>query len=430
MRPLFIVFVFLCCAMMSFGVLPATLFAATDLPMETHRLLAKAALLMEQKKYSQAARLLDEGLARREAQHGESYYALGNCRLMLKEWQAAIRAYGQAVQLDPRHARAWQGLARAHYESNNFREAGRAFGKAYENENKKDALTLYHSAAALLMAGSHKEAIQQFERLFRSHPKAIKNEWQEYYIRALMTGGQGKKALPLIRAQVDSTTGADKLRWQELLLHQYVMLAMYREARQYARELIDADPGEGRWWRALTHIHLAAGQTEDALAALLACSHVTRLKPDEQKLLADLYLQSDIPAKAIPFYRKQLAAGNSTNKKQALWHLVMAYRQTGQDQKALRVLEQSAAGTGDAQLLMLQGELCYGLERYRDAAASFRQAAQQQGQHQGQAWLMAGYAALQAQDTEAGLQALGHASHFNQQKKQALSLLHKFAGTR
>lgn len=412
MRTLFVLF-FLC---MPF----AAAALAADLPLETQRLLGKAAPLMERKNYAQAARILDEGLARQEARHTESWCALANCRLMLAERQDAIYAYNQALHLDPKNTRAWQGLARAQYENKNFKEAGRAFAQAYVT-GKKDADVLYNSAMAYLMAGSYKDAISQFDKLFQGHPKAVKNEWREHYIHALVAGGQGKKALPLVRKLVDSSSSAEKLPWQELLLHQYVKLGMYQEARQYARELTDADPGAPRWWRALVHIQLAAGRMEDALAALLACSHVTRLKPEEQRLMADLYMQTGIPAKAVPLYHKHLSAGD--RQKRSLRPLVMAYRQLGQDEKALALLEQYRQATDDASLLMLQGELCYGLKRYQDAAASFRQASQKQGQHQGQAWLMAGYAALQMKDTENGLYALNQASRFDSQKKQAQSLL-------
>ena len=78
---------------------------------------------------------------------------------------------------------------------------------------------------------------------------------------------------------------------------------------------------------------------------------------------------------------------------------------------------------------MLKGEICYNLKRYPEAAASYRQAAILGGSHQGQAWLMAGYAAMQAQDPVASEKALNRAARFDREKHAATLALDRLKQT-
>jgi tetratricopeptide (TPR) repeat protein len=96
----------------------------------------------------------------------------------------------------------------------------------------------------------------------------------------------------------------------------------------------------------------------------------------------------------------------------------------GKAELALETLSRRNQGD-DARLLMLKGEICYGLKRYPEAAASYRQAAGLGGSHQGQAWLMSGYAAMQQRDLAASQDALIQAAKFDKEKRAAtLALTH------
>ncbi|MDD2467019.1 MAG: tetratricopeptide repeat protein [Desulfobulbus sp.] len=388
---------------------------AEDLPTPVRLVLAKAAPMMSVKEYGKAAAVLEPALAKSETRHAELAFALGNCRLLRGDRAGAIKAYIEAVELDPNHAHAWLNLAKAQYEAKAYKEAGRCFAKGYGAEQPKKADNLYFSASAYLMAGAHREAISSFERLFAAS-KSIKPEWREQYIHALVDGGQSKRAVPLIRDLIAHSTGVQQSRWQEVLLSQYVRLNMHSEGAAFARQLIDQQPDQARWWKALAHIQLAANDYEDALSALIAYSMLKPLSLQENQLLADLYLQTGIPAKAVPFFSRQLQAKSDSRTAQ---RLAMAYQRMDQPAKALEILHRYRNLEVDPRLLMLQGEICYSLQRYVDAATSYRRAAGLKGGHQGQSWLMAGYAAMQAQDFEASRQALSKAVQFDREKKAA-----------
>ena len=406
---------FWCCLLVA-GVAVAGPVRAAEPPAPVRLVLAKIGPLLAGKEYARAAANLEEALTREETRHAELWFALGNCRLLKGENGAAVKAYGQAVALEPNHAHAWLNMAKAHYDGKQYKEAGRCFAKGYEASGEKQADTLYFSGAAYLMGGAHQEAIASFERLFAAHGKSIKPEWREQYIHALLGANQTKRALPLIRELAAQSSGDKKTQWQEILLYQYVQLGMDNEARVYARELVDRQPDEAKWWKALVHIQLSANRLEDALAALTIYSYLTPLSRQETRLLADLFLQTGIPAKAAPLYARQLEQEGDS---QAVHRLAIAYHQLDKGEQALETLSRYRNLSGDARLLMLKGEICYNLKRYAEAAASYCQAAGIHGNHQGQAWLMSGYASMQQQDLAASERALAQAAKYDKEKRAA-----------
>nr|WP_321467245.1 CDC27 family protein [uncultured Desulfobulbus sp.] len=389
---------------------------AADLPTPVRLVLAKIAPLMSAKEYAKAGKILEEALAKNETRNGELAFALGNCRMLRGDRSGAVKAYAEAVRLEPNHAKAWLNMAKAQYEAKSYRDAGQSFAKGYNAQQRKSADTLYFSAASFQLAGANREAINAFERLFAAHKRAIKPQWREQYIHVLIDGGQSSKALPLIRDLIAQSTGEQRARWQEVLLYQYLRLNMHSEGAALARQLIQEDPGQTRWWQALAHIQLAANHYEDAIAALVGYGMLKPLSEKELRLLADLYLQAGIPAKAVPLYQKLLQARGES---QIAQRLAMAYQQMDQPEKALEVLGRTGNVQGNPNLLMLRGEICYSLKRYQDAATSYRRAADIKGHHQGQSWLMAGYSAMQAHDLASSRNALVHAVQFDREKKAA-----------
>jgi tetratricopeptide (TPR) repeat protein len=216
------------------------------------------------------------------------------------------------------------------------------------------------------------------------------------------------------------TSGEARLKWQETLLHLYLRLKMTAEGRAYARQLAHEAPGEARWWKALAHVELSAGRYAEALAALTVYGYLNPLTEAEQRLWADLNLQLDIPEEAAPVYARLL---RQKNDPKLLEKLISAYRQAGRYDEALALLDRH--GADDPAKLMLRADLLYSARRFAEAAGAYRQAALKNKAAAGQAWLMAGYAAWQANDPEASRQAFRRASVFQQHKKAALAAIHQ-----
>jgi tetratricopeptide (TPR) repeat protein len=77
--------------------------------------------------------------------------------------------------------------------------------------------------------------------------------------------------------------------------------------------------------------------------------------------------------------------------------------------------------------MMLKADLLYSLDRFGDAAAAYSAAARNKGRQESRAWLMAGYAAWEAQDTDAALQYFKKAAESENHKKDAKAAIKRLA---
>lgn len=408
-----------------------------DLPSPVRVILSKAGALINEKQYDRAIAELttfrDRWNAQKDGQadpkgyhHPEIYFALGTCRLMKKAYKAAAKDFEEAVQQDPTHVGAWLNLAKASYELNDYPRAARSFGQAYTHDEKKNPEHLYYSAVAYLMAPQMPPCLAAFEKLFQTHAAAVQPAWRENYVHALLTADQPRKALPHIRQLAEQYSGEKQVQWQEILLYQYMQLDMQAQARDYALFLTRQAPLRAKWWKALAHVDLQAGRYKPALVAMTVYSYLTPLSAQETKLLADLNLQLGIPLKAAPLYETALA--EKTNPR-LIRSLAMALQQLGKTDEALAALNRFApAGRDkDPELMMLRADLLYTLEHFKEAAAAYRRAAATDKAKAGRAWLMAGYAALQIDDTQAGRRAFEKAATFRRHRKAARLALRQLA---
>ena len=411
----------------------------SDIPVQARVVLSKAISLMNKNAYDDAIGVLNTFQARGDSldegepdhkgyHHARIYYTLGTCHLFKGNYRKAAEAYHQTLEKNPAFISAWLNLARANYELGNFLETAKCFNEAYDRAPEKDPGHLYFCATAFLMAKRNTESVAAFKRLFKNHPGAIQTEWLENYVQALLTDGRTREALPHLKRLVESVTEKERTRWQEILLNQYMHLDMWKEAHDYVQGLTKDYPAVSKWWKAMAHIYLQEGESREALAALIIYGYLTPLTDEEAKLVADLYLMLGIPVKAVPVYEVALEKNPDC---QLVQKLMQALRQLGKFEQALEVIERFAPDSGDTDLLMLKADLQYSLKRFGDAARTYRQIARteaQQSKKAGRAWLMAGYAALQADDIDGGRKAFAQAVAFESQRKAALSAMERIAG--
>ena len=208
-----------------------------------------------------------------------------------------------------------------------------------------------------------------------------------------------------------------------------MQLDMHEEAYRYVLFLTREAPICAKWWKALTHVHLQAGRYEPALTSLTIYGFLVPLSDSETKLLADLNLQLGIPVKAVGLYETVLVARFD---EKLLYNLMVALRELGQPEKALDLCDRLAPDCKKTDLLMLKADLLYGLERYAKAEKTYVQAAHaeiEKTRQSGRAWLMAGYAALQSNDQEAGHRAFKKAATFKRHRKAALLAMQQMSKT-
>ena len=352
--------------------------------------------------------------------HPEVLFAIGTCYLLRQEHSDAAAAFGEALKRNPTHVSAWLNLAKASYELKDYSRAAACFLKAYENSTGKKAAYIYYSASAFLMAEKTEPSLSAFEELFKYHPEDIQPSWRENYVYALLNAGRPRSALPHIQFLAEHYAGDKRVQWQEILLHHYLELDMQTRARDYALFLTIQSPTTAKWWKALSHVELRSGRYEQAVVPLMIYSYLTPLNLQEKKLLADLFFQLGIPVKAAPLYEALLEKGTDSG---LLANLARALQQTGETESALEQLDRFAPDSGDPSLIMLRGDLLYAMEKFDKAADAYRRAAEADDKKAGRAWLMAGYAAMEAKDTAYSRKALERAAAFKQHKKAALLAL-------
>ena len=405
-----------------------------ELPPRVRVVLTRLSPMLEKHDYGKAIELIHRlqeetpvpeasAMVRSTSHHPEIYFVLGNSYLLQEQYADAIGAYRTALSGNPGHTYGWLNLAKAHYELQQYRDAGDCFARGYDAGDGENPETLYYSAAALLMGEQYQAAINTFARLQREHPGDFMPEWKEYYVHSLLSAEKSGEAVPIIIELIDCYEGEKRRQWQEILLNQYMQQRDPRRALAYATELTEESPQVATWWKARAHIELAASRYEKALGALVIYGFLTPLSGDERKLLADLYLQVGIPARAAPVYTEYLLASDDH---ETSYRLALAYDQLGQPERALdtlRAFEHRPQEKAHYDLYMLRGEISYRLQHYEEARSSFSKAAGCGKQRSGQAWLLAGYAALQLEEFGQSREAFNRAATYEPERAAATRAL-------
>ena len=404
-----------------------------DLSISAQRLLIKVRDLMDQKDYNGAIELIQATKNKADGKsrvynHPLVYLALGNCYLMIPDYVHAESSYLAALELTPDFMDARVNLAKVYSDTSQFSKAEQAFLTTYELSDPRQSDYLYYSAVMALTDGRAEAAIGHFERLFAAHPGQVVRQWQENYANALMTANHWKRAVPVVRDLAAHATGKERIRWQETLLQIFLQTEDLKQALSYATALSREDCTVAKWWKALVHIRLGLGHYDRALDNLIVYGFLSPLTREEKKLFADLSLQLEIPARAVGIYESLLGGTrekntNAKGEKQMVQRLVSAYRQLGQTDQALALVNRFTPKTCDPELLMLKGDLLYETKAFKSADEAYRMAARGDCPRKGQAWLMAGYAAWQYNDLKASRSAFENAARFKRYKKDALAAM-------
>ncbi len=414
-------FLFICLAVFCQALPPAQADAAEakSLPAAVRVVLAKAGALIQEDQSEEAITLLEEFLRDRASrdstdrdilENAEIHFVLGTCHLVQGRYRQAAQSLELAVARDPAHLSAWLNLAKAAYELENYQRAAFCFDRAFVLNSEADPDNLYYSAVAYLLAGDYDACISRFERLLHDFAGHVTTTWQENYVHALLAAERNREALPTIKLLTESYQGEKQMQWQEILLHQYLLLEMTDEARAYARRLTETAPNQAKWWKALAHILLQDGDYRQALAALVIRGYLEPLDQQEQKLVADLYLQIGVPKQAAPLYRQLIAVKND---RRTLLNLVIALRQIEAHEEALALLQRITTSAEDAQLISHKADLLYELKRFQEAADMYKRLAHLDKNQAKHALQMHEYALLQAEASSGSARKSGRPVQHN-----------------
>lgn len=403
-----------------------------EIPARVRMVLRQVQPLMEKKAYAAAAEKVrsflpppDERDGSRQGknrvpEHYLLYFTLGNCEFLMAHYPEAIAAYRAAIRLKPAYPPAWFNLARANYELERFEKAGDCFVNGYEHAVEREAQPLYYAASCFNLAQQYDKSRVVFARLLKNHPADVKPAWKGVLVQALLALNQPRQALPYIEELAGNAGGDGRGQWQALLFSQYMELGLNDRARRYATELTMEYPLEPRWWKALAHLETTVGDYRAALVAMTVYGSLVPFSPSEKKLVADLYLQEDIPAKAAPLYASLLADGHDPL---IAARISRCYLKLDRPDRALEWIDRALNRRSGEKLLTMKGDILYELKRYKEAYTAFEAAVKLKGQSAGRAWLMMGYCALNDRDYPAAEKALLAAKDYTGEKQDALTAL-------
>ena len=399
------------------------------LPLPVRQVLYKAYMAMNENKPLEAVAEICKFKANPknakdlEAARAMVEFAEGNARYSAKDNSGALSCFERAVKADSNYSAAWSNMAVLCHEMGDTLRAGQCFLNAYDTGEEKKSELLYSAAAAFLMSEQYADSAKAFERLFADFPQQVTNQWREYAVHAYLGNGQTQKALGLVEILATTSTGEEWRRWNEFLLHQYLALKMHQKALALVTALVDKEPGDPLWWKALANLHLSENRLKKGLMALWAYGKITPWTKEEKKLAADLFLALDIPAEAAAmlelFPEDELTPA-------MIKQGVYCYRRLHKTDKALALLDKHACRMKDKDLVMLRADIYYESGKYADASAAYMQAARE-GCSPGRAWLMAGYSALADGDKDKANQAFQKAVGFQSHSKEAKNMLKRLS---
>ena len=396
------------------------LFAETEnLSARAFSLLKRASHLVEKNEVDKAIDILKSY----EPGKPDAYmiqFELGNCYMLVKQYNEANSAYLASIKLNAAYGPAWHNLANSYIELNQYEKAGDAFVQAYERYNPKRPDILYYAASTYFAGDDPKTALAIFNRLTALHPDDIKLEWQQVHVQILLANNMPKVALPIIEKLANGMQREKQKEWQEFLLYHYLSLEMHHKALSYVRSLTKADPLEVRWWKAMAQITLTMNRYKDTLVALTVYGHLAPLSADEKKLMADLYLMLDIPGQSTAILEDLM---ETTTDAALIEKIVYGFTAQHKPEDALKWIEKGlTVDPRSIKLLMLKGDVLFQLKSYEASKNTFQHVVNLD-KDEGKAWLMMGYAAWYGEDLNTAIRAMKQAATFPKQKKAATDAL-------
>lgn len=299
------------------------------LPLAVQTVIAEAGVLMGKGESEKAI----QTLTRFQEKNPDSKYALlsfytGNAFLQSKNPGKALIHYRAAAALAPDAADIWHNLALAAHETGNDQEAGRAMEKSYHCQSPRKTETLYHSGVFYLMAKDGKSAWPVLKKVIQLE-KNPPPEWLQAYVQAAVEARQEKEAAGTLA------------------------------------QMLEADPGSIKCWEMITHLYLRSHDYKKAAAATEVLIQLRAPKPEDYRLLGDLYALVNLP---LPSANAYAAARKTGDRNPALYvkEIQMLYAALQYD-KALARIREGAQHGADPAIFQIAMQIHMAENRYAEA---------------------------------------------------------------
>ncbi len=349
----------------------------------TARILHKAGTAITAGDNRKALGVLEEFIAAYPAEeHFILFSYLGNLYVRENRSGEALQAYDQALTFCRKDVALWRNHARAAWDLKQYDRAADSLLEAWRLEPSDELL--FNLALARIHAGEKESAAKLLEELLDRAPVGTDFNRIETFIGVCLDLNAAGRGLAALR------------RWQSRYEH------------------------EPRFWQLRAILHVRLNDYVRGAACLKIMASFGDLRDDDKRLLADLLLQIKVPLLAAELYEQLLA--DKPDDFRLLEQLVVAYRVGGRPEQALGTLEKALKYKKTAELLRQKGEVCFALERYREAFAVF-EALTESGSASGRVSLYQAYCALKMERHDLARGILKRAMKFKQQRQEAERLL-------
>jgi tetratricopeptide (TPR) repeat protein len=321
---------------------------------------------------------------------------------------------------------AFQMLGHAYYQKKDVTNAQRIFQRGHE-AFPQDADMLLNLAVLTYELGNHEEeSARLFEKLYvlkgKSDPKLLYQASSLYFYAKRLT--EAKRVLTQLL-----TSGVEpELRWYDDIIALCIELKQPAEAERWARETLQRQPGQARYWRLLAQVHLDREEYREAAGALEVAHRLEGAKEGEWLELSELYLYLNAPLMAIRCmeyaYPRKMPASQKAK-------VAATYARTLRLDEALTSIEEALQGNPSPDLFFEKGRLLYDAMRFEEAISALEQCARLDPQY-GQAYVLAGFAAWNMKQWERARSAFARASvlpKFRDQANDAVAVLDDLMAT-
>ncbi len=386
---------------------------ARDLGPQDIRVLNRAYKYMQKNKYNEAINILEGYRKKKRDVPDKILIYLANAYVLQKDYDLAIPILISLTKQNNKNIDVYVMLASCYYAKKEYLKASKYFKMAYNISQNREYL--YNTAICYYYSGEKLKAYNLLKSMILL--KENKYEWIKTYVSILLDLKKYKEALKYI-IFLSNAPIKDKVQYQEIRVQLYILLKRFNAAKNYLSVLLDNNPFNTKWWDYLINVYLNENKYKDALATLIIKGYINPYTPKEEKLIADLFMQLDIPRDAVKFYAKL----SDKQYKNIYFTLAQCYLRLDNPEKALLYIEKELISKKTYKLYYLKGEILYRLKKFDDATYAFINAAKLKKRPY-KAYLMAGYCAFYAKKYKLARRYLIKAGKDKKLKKQVIGLI-------
>ncbi len=294
--------------------------------------LSAAQRLIDNKRYAEAVKRLQNFLDGAKDAPAAAYALLGSASYLAGNTRQAMRAFAKGHTLFPQDPDLCLNAAVAAFNCREYAAAGKFFEQAGALRKPFDPELLFKAATAYYQGQN-----------YRAAAKAV---------RKLLSGRTVKKQ-----------------SWLRLAIHVYLKNKDWKRASGLILRFLSRNPNDTAYWALLAKLHLEQRHYTDAAAALEILYRLKHPSSKEKTQLARMYGCIKAPLLAAAALEQTPGSPPSLRIE-----LAGFYASAGRNAKALRLLEQTQK-SGSGEQLLLRGKILFQARKFADAEAVFHKCA-------------------------------------------------------